>query len=250
MSFADLTKNMVIRAGATLYDAYASKSAFRAEVDLVIDVTGKILLTGSAVFAEAMRVDAYFYGDLSKIASGSGRFMFLFDMPGGPMRNLEGVSIYGLLDFGVVDQFGNRITSESLKTKYFKDTAATDTFSTAATSGGQSGQTFILSNTVSTGTSVVVKVTESTASGSTTVVLGADQYSLANGNTLTLNTNPSAGSRVAVEYTYKVADAAAPPRWPTASRSSSRAVCATTGSAASCSSRPPVRSPSRSRRPS
>ena len=70
VSFDDLTKNMVISAGATLYSSYASKQTFRAEVDLKIDITGKILLTGKAIFANTMSVDAYFYANLTDVALG------------------------------------------------------------------------------------------------------------------------------------------------------------------------------------
>jgi superfamily II DNA/RNA helicase len=47
---------------------------------------GKILLTGKAIFADTMSVDAYFYANLTDVAKGSGRFLFLFDLPGQPAR--------------------------------------------------------------------------------------------------------------------------------------------------------------------
>jgi hypothetical protein len=44
LAFDDMVNNMVIRIGATLYSSYTSKTAFRIEGDIAIDVTGKILI--------------------------------------------------------------------------------------------------------------------------------------------------------------------------------------------------------------
>ena len=132
VSFDDLTKNMVISAGATLYSSYASKQTFRAEVDLKIDITGKILLTGKAIFANTMSVDAYFYANLTDVAKGSGRFLFLFDLPGQPARSKAGISLYGMLDFGLTDDAGNRLTSEMIESRYYVTRTNTQTFTAGA----------------------------------------------------------------------------------------------------------------------
>ncbi len=72
---------MLITAGATLYSSYTSKFTFRAEVDLVIDTSGKILINAAAVFGDSLSVRAWFFGDLSKVQTGEAKFLFLVDMP-------------------------------------------------------------------------------------------------------------------------------------------------------------------------
>ena len=121
-------KNMVIHAHATLYDAYASKATFRAEVSLAIDITGKILLNGKVTFGDNLTMDGFFYADLTKVKSGFGRFIFLLDMPGNPLRTtLGGISIYGVLDFGLTDATGTRVETAALQSLYYTNKVKTDT---------------------------------------------------------------------------------------------------------------------------
>ncbi|MFM8592860.1 MAG: hypothetical protein ACKOCK_00505, partial [Chloroflexota bacterium] len=189
VSFDDLTKNMVISAGATLYSSYASRQTFRAEVDLKIDITGKILLTGKAIFADTMSVDAYFYANLTDVAKGSGRFLFLFDLPGQPARSKGGISLYGMLDFGLTDDAGNRLTSEMIESRYYVTRTNTQTFTAGANTTSMS-----LNYTVLKDTTTTVSV------GGT--ALGADSFTLS-GNTLTLKTAPAQGQAVRVTYSYR-----------------------------------------------
>ncbi|MFN0077230.1 MAG: DUF4347 domain-containing protein, partial [Prosthecobacter sp.] len=192
VSFSDLAKNMVIHAGATLYDAYASKQTFRAEVDLAIDITGKILLTGKVIFADNITMDGYFYADLSKVASGSGRFLFLFDSPGMPNRDNGGISYYGLLDFGLVDSTGKRLAAAELEDKYYIVKTTRDTF----TWSSSTSRTLVLDRTpITTGATFTVTV------GS--LHLAPSGYTLTNGNTITLTNAPADGESIAVDYSYK-----------------------------------------------
>ncbi|HAM72036.1 MAG TPA: hypothetical protein DCM86_10370, partial [Verrucomicrobiales bacterium] len=130
LSFEALTHNMLIHAGATLYDAYASTHSFRADVDLTIDITGKILMTGKATFGDSLSLDADFYGDLSKIQSGSAHFLFLMDEPGQPYRTeLGGESYYGLLSFGFTNPDTNAtLTADQLKAQFLSNRAVTESF--------------------------------------------------------------------------------------------------------------------------
>src|SRR6185503_880976 len=104
----------------TLYDAYASTSTFRADVDITIDTRGKILINGNATFASSLSVKAYFFADLTAVQSGAGKFLFLLDMPGGAARSLGGTSIYGELTFEFLQSFS---APPSTVTDQFNDLA-------------------------------------------------------------------------------------------------------------------------------
>lgn len=105
LTFEDLTKQMLIRAGATLYDQYLSDNAFKADVDLTIDTSGKILINGTATFGNSLSLKAYFYADLGDVQAGTGKFLFLVDNPGSTPGNLIPpiFSVYGLLEFQFLD---------------------------------------------------------------------------------------------------------------------------------------------------
>ena len=75
LTFEDLTKQMLIRAGATLYDQYLSDNAFRADIDITIDTSGKILINGTATFGNSLSLKAYFYADLVDVKAGTGKFL-------------------------------------------------------------------------------------------------------------------------------------------------------------------------------
>lgn len=111
LSFADLTSQMLIRAGATLYDQYLSQNAFKADVDLTIDTSGKIFINGTATFGNSLSLKAYFYGDLSAIQGGTAKFLFLVDNPGSTPGNLFPpiFSVYGEITFQFLDASRNPI---------------------------------------------------------------------------------------------------------------------------------------------
>ena len=124
ISFDDMTKNMVIHFGATMYDAYISKESFSLHVDVSIDITGKILVYGQAIY-DGMTMDGYFYGDMTKISQGTAKFLFLFDFPGQPERSFQGESVYGYLGFGFVDKDGNALDSPNLMSLFYKPISET-----------------------------------------------------------------------------------------------------------------------------
>jgi hypothetical protein len=124
----DLFKSMVIRGGARLFSTYVSVAAFYAEVNVQFDTTGKILLTGVATTGGpdyGLSYAAHWFGDLSKIADGSVRLIFLFDLPGKPWRDFGGLSLYGLFDMALVDSLGNRPKKPSPPTDRPRDTCWT-----------------------------------------------------------------------------------------------------------------------------
>jgi hypothetical protein len=193
VKFAGLFENMVIRGGARLYSTYVSDQSFSADVNVQIDVTGKILMTGTATFGgtdSGLRVEAYFFGDLSQIASGNARLIFLMDMPGRPRRDVGGVSLYGLLDLALVDGLGNRITQERLQERYYTDASAREEFTANGTD-----KTYLLENLVSKNASVTV-----TVGGKT---LASTAYQISGGSRLELNTAAANGEKVVIDYSYK-----------------------------------------------
>ncbi len=114
-----------IHAGATLYDAYVSTDAFRADVDVTLGLdtdptTGsigvKILINGSFTFGDSLSVKGYLFADLTQVQEGRGKFLFLVDMPGtNPI-----FSVYGDLTFQFLDANKNPVTpSASTPATYF-----------------------------------------------------------------------------------------------------------------------------------
>ena len=193
VSFADLFKNMVIRGGARLFSSYISAYTFFAEVTVQIDITGKILMTGTATFGGpdyGLSLAAYFFGDLSQLASGNARLIFLMDLPGRPWRDVGGVSLYGLLDLALVDSLGNRITQARIQEKYYIDALAQEEFT-----GNGSAKTYVLENLVSKSAPINV-----TVGGK---ALASTDYQISSGSRLQLNTAAANGEKVVVNYSYK-----------------------------------------------
>ena len=193
VSFAGLFENMVIRGGARLFSTYVSEEAFSADVDLQIDVTGKILLTGTATFGGekyGLRVAAYFFGDLSQISSGNARMIFLLDLPGQPLRDIAGVSLYGLFDLALVDTLGHRITQERLQEKYYTDANAREEFK-----GDGTVKSYPLENIVSKNAPITV-----TVGGK---ALATTAYKITGGTRLVLDTAAGEDEVVVINYSYK-----------------------------------------------
>ncbi|MDD2604023.1 MAG: hypothetical protein PHF66_04320, partial [Desulfobacteraceae bacterium] len=79
---AAFTSPMLITGSAKVYTAYASKYVFNGMVGLKISTDGKILIVGKLNFANDMlSVSAKMYANLSKIADGQAKILFLFDAP-------------------------------------------------------------------------------------------------------------------------------------------------------------------------
>ncbi|MCC7375102.1 MAG: hypothetical protein IT581_10625 [Verrucomicrobiales bacterium] len=79
-------QEMRILAGATLFSSYTTTETFHADVDIAISTTGQFLITGTAVFANNLEVNAKFYADLSK--PGRTTIFFLADTPSAPSQTL------------------------------------------------------------------------------------------------------------------------------------------------------------------
>lgn len=163
---------MVISAGADLYSTYSSKFTFRAEVDVSIDTTGKILINASAVFGDTLNAKTYIYGDLTQIQNGAGRFIFLVDLPEqvGPLPPL--LSIYGEIKFEFVQELtggSEPLTSAQLQSLNLTD-VRTDTFTLAE---GGTDPTFTLGDEVSDRTGTV-SLTIDDVDFAGTITLGDD----------------------------------------------------------------------------
>jgi hypothetical protein len=190
VSFSDLTESMLIYAHADLIDRYApDPKVFRGDVNLIIDATGKILLAGTTTYADTLTKDTYFFGDLSKVAEGTGKFVFLMDDPGQPARANGGMSYYGVLDFGLVDSNGQRLTAAQLQDRYSVTKTASESYvwNPASTS-------ILLQHHALKTEAITVKV------GS--VTLAPADYTIASGNVLTFTTAPAEGDVVTVDYSY------------------------------------------------
>ncbi|MBU6398761.1 MAG: hypothetical protein KGS61_00450, partial [Verrucomicrobia bacterium] len=183
--FSSLEGPIVFHAGATLYDAYASTDAFRADVDLAFDTTGKILVTGVATFGGELSINAYFYGNLSDLRNGSGQFLFLLDEPGGALRAAGGMSVWGYLGFNFVDSNGNPITAQTLQNGYIGTQTDTPLLQPA-------GTVATLTQTPVSGQPLTVTVNGATVANSNYQVLG---------NTMVFTSPQPAGAAVSVTYT-------------------------------------------------
>lgn len=185
--FDVLKMPILLRAGATLYDAYASENVFRADVDVTLALTlnpleVKILLVGSATFGNTLSARAYFFGDLSQIQTGNAKFLFLLDLPGGPARELAGMSVYG------------EFTSEFLTT-----------LSSGSPLGPLTDRFLVLPEAGPVG----VTLSQAFIPRSVTVEVGGSTLSCTENQaarTITLNSLPSNGQTVSVTYSRQVTD--------------------------------------------
>jgi hypothetical protein len=79
---AAFTSPMLIKGSATLSFAGTGPDVLRAVVDLKISTDGKIAMAGELIVADgALRIPARLYADLSQLASGDGRFLFITKLP-------------------------------------------------------------------------------------------------------------------------------------------------------------------------
>ncbi|NDV63154.1 LEPR-XLL domain-containing protein [Puniceicoccales bacterium CK1056] len=182
---AILTSPITISAGATLYTSYTSELVFRAEVDVSIDTTGKILINASAVFGDTLNAKTYLFGDLSQIAQGTGRFVFLVDLPEAFAGLDPLLTVYGEIKFEFLMVGGDPMTTAELQALYLKDRFV-DTFEieTATTV-----EEFDLTYAPSSRANVIVEVNDSPV----TTFTFADDI-------LTLTDDLSPGDSVTVSY--------------------------------------------------
>ncbi len=103
-------QSMRMELGATLYSANASTNAFRADVDLIFDSNGKLVIAGDFTFGNSATIGGWLYTDLTSLEGGSLDMVFLADQP----KDLPVFTVYGNLsiEFSRVD--GQAITSENL----------------------------------------------------------------------------------------------------------------------------------------
>ena len=190
LSFADLSKNIIIFAHADLIDRYdPDPLVFRGDVNFILDPTGKMMIYGTTTYADTLTNATYFYGDLSKIADGTGNFVFLMEKPFLTTMAEGGISYYGVLDFGLVDSTGQRLTISQLEDRY----NVTTTSSESLVWNSSTTSLLLQHNALST-QPVTVTV------GS--ITLTASDYTISKGNILTLNSQPNAGDVVSVNYSY------------------------------------------------
>ena len=190
LSFDDLAKKIIIFAHADLIDKYdPDPLVFRGDVNFILDPTGKIMIYGTTTYADTLTNDTYFYADLSKVADGTGKFVFLMEKPFLTTRDQGGISYFGVLDFGLVDSTGLRLTAAQLEDRYDVTKTSSDSFV-----WNSSTTSLLLQHNALSTQPVTVKV------GSTT--LSSSDYTISKGNILTLNSAPNAGDVVSVDYSY------------------------------------------------
>ncbi|WP_422931570.1 PKD domain-containing protein [Singulisphaera sp. PoT] len=104
---------MRIEAGATLYDAYASQYAFKADVDIIITTDGKFLINGAMTLANSVSADVKIFGDLSSIGAKHPNapltLMMLADLPGGDEGTTSAVELKGTMTFSFRNAAGDLV---------------------------------------------------------------------------------------------------------------------------------------------
>ncbi|HEX8915596.1 MAG TPA: hypothetical protein VF796_24800, partial [Humisphaera sp.] len=97
-SMSDLQSVVRIEAGARIFSTYTSQNSFYVDADIIFTTDGKFVVSGTAVVGNNLRFNAKLYADLSKVAAGQGKFVFLADLPQSPRV----ASVYGLMTFGLL----------------------------------------------------------------------------------------------------------------------------------------------------
>ena len=91
---------------AKLYSLFISEYTINAQITIKISTEGKILILGTVNIAGgAISMTARLYADLSQIASGAARVLFLADMPDTPQI----VTLYGEFEMGFRDRAGQKL---------------------------------------------------------------------------------------------------------------------------------------------
>ena len=136
---AEYSQPLVIRAGVTLYDAYASQESFEITGNIAIGVDPSnpgncaILMTGVATMGDTVNFKAYLYIGLTvNGASTTANITFLADIP----ADTPIASFGGTLKFGFTDSSGNPITPPALQTVTEPDGSTTFTPPDTSSIGG------------------------------------------------------------------------------------------------------------------
>ncbi|MEI7701234.1 MAG: hypothetical protein WCK86_15650, partial [Planctomycetia bacterium] len=117
---AAFTAPMLITGGAKIYSQYGSQYSINGDVQFKIDTAGRMLLGGKLYFfAGLLTTSAKLYLDLSQVADGGARILFLSDVPDqAPMLIAK-----GKLEMAYLDGDGNSVTPGDSSTE--KPTAVT-----------------------------------------------------------------------------------------------------------------------------
>lgn len=104
--FGAFSAPMIFTGGGRIISTYIGASAFNADLEIRIDTTGRFLAIGSFNFlADSASVTGRLYGDLSRIAKGEGRFVFLATIP----DQTQLLELGGELGFGFRDASGQEV---------------------------------------------------------------------------------------------------------------------------------------------
>ncbi|MEN9733273.1 MAG: hypothetical protein RLZ45_1268, partial [Verrucomicrobiota bacterium] len=105
--FSAFSAPMVITGSGRLFTNYLSPSAFNADLEIRISTDGKFLAIGTFNFLDGgASIAGRLYGDLTRIAKGEGRFLFLVTMP----DQVQLLEFGGGLEFGFRDATGAAVS--------------------------------------------------------------------------------------------------------------------------------------------
>lgn len=105
---------MVIQGGATLYSAYASTTTFRADIDIIFDTEGRVVVNARGTFADSFSMNFRLYANLTEIQS-NGTFLFLAEEPEDPTL----ITYYGALQFKFLAADGSAASSASQASAFY-----------------------------------------------------------------------------------------------------------------------------------
>ncbi len=104
---AAFTAPMVITGSARIYSMYTSQQVFNAQVTVMLSTDGKFLVKGTLFFANnQLSIAGRLYADLSEVAAGHAKILFLADLP----DEVRVLSIYGKIEMGFRNSSGQKVT--------------------------------------------------------------------------------------------------------------------------------------------
>jgi hypothetical protein len=132
---------MIIEGSADVFSAYLSQNVFSGTLEFALSTpasgeTGpKLFASGTLDFFTKLHMSASLYADFSQIGTGTGKVLFLSDIPNSPQL----VTIQGALDFGFIDSTGQAVTRPPTPTIFapvLSDTSPTADLGTQQPNGG------------------------------------------------------------------------------------------------------------------
>ncbi|MEW6157129.1 MAG: calcium-binding protein, partial [Verrucomicrobiota bacterium] len=113
---AAFTQPMTITGSAKIFTAYASEQVFNGQVVLKFATDGKILIVGKLNFAaDNLSISARLFADLSKIAEGSAKILFLADVP----DQVRLLTMYGKFSMGFKNPAGQPVEFDTVPATAF-----------------------------------------------------------------------------------------------------------------------------------